>query len=69
MVFVLPPSHRRRLRTINVPERLNQELKRRTRMAALFSNEASAPRPVSALATEICEELETDRKYLTMEPG
>jgi putative transposase len=67
-VFALPASHRRRLRTINMPERLNKELKRRTRVAALLPNEASALRLVSAVAMEISDEWETNRKYLTMEP-
>ena len=66
-VFALPAGHRRRLRTINMPERLNKELKRRTRVAGLFPNEASALRLVSAVAMEISEEWETNRKYLTME--
>ncbi len=48
-VFALPPAHRRRLRTINMLERLNKELKRRTRVAGLFPNEASALRLVSAV--------------------
>ncbi len=67
-VFALPPSHRRRLRTINMLERLNKELKRRTRVAGLFPNEASALRLVSAVAMEISEEWETNRRYLTTEP-
>jgi putative transposase len=67
-VFALPSGHRRRLRTINMLERLNKELKRRTRVAGLFPNEASALRLVSAVAMEISEEWETNRKYLTMEP-
>jgi len=67
-VFALPPSHRRRLRTINMLERLNKELKRRARVAGLFPNEASALRLVSAVAMEISEEWETGRTYLTMEP-
>jgi len=67
-VFALPASHRRRLRTINMLERLNKELKRRTRVAGLFPNEASALRLVSAVAMEISEEWETNHKYLTMEP-
>ncbi|QDV38868.1 IS256 family transposase [Tautonia plasticadhaerens] len=67
-VFALPPSHRRRLRTINMLERLNKELKRRTRVAGLFPNEASALRLVSAVAMEISEDWETNRRYLTMEP-
>jgi transposase-like protein len=67
-VFALPASHRRRLRTVNMLERLNKELKRRTRVAGLFPNEASALRLVSAVAMEISDEWETNRKYLTMEP-
>lgn len=67
-IFALPPGHRRRLRTINMLERLNNELKRRTRVAGLFPNEASALRLVSAVEMEIREEWETSRKYLTMEP-
>ena len=67
-VFALPTSHRRRLRTINMLERLNKELKRRTRVASLFPNEASALRLVSAVAMEISEEWETNRKYLMMDP-
>jgi transposase-like protein len=68
-VFGVPRPHRRRLRTINVVERLNRELKRRTRVASLFPNEASLLRLVSAVAMEISEEWETNRKYLTMEPS
>lgn len=67
-VFALPPSHRRRLRAVNMLERLNKELKRRTRVAGLFPNEGSALRLVSAVAMEIGEEWETNRKYLSMEP-
>jgi putative transposase len=48
-------------------ERVNKELKRRKRVAGLFPNEASAMRLVSAVAMEISEEWETNRKYLTME--
>jgi transposase-like protein len=67
-VFALPPSHRPRPRTINMLERLNKALKRRTRVAGLFPNEASALRLVRAVAMEISEEWDTNRKYLMMEP-
>jgi putative transposase len=66
--FALPSSHRRRLRTTNMLERINREIKRRTRVATLFPNEGSALRPVSAVLMEISEEWETNRKYVTMEP-
>jgi len=67
-IFALPVSHRRRLRTSNMLERLNEEIKRRTRVAGLFVNDASALRLVSAVLREISEDWETNRKYLTMEP-
>jgi putative transposase len=68
-VFSLPARHRRRLRTSNMLERLNEEINRRTRAAGLFPNEASALRLVSAVLMEISEDWETGRKYLTMGPG
>jgi transposase-like protein len=40
-VFALPAAHQRRLRTTNALERVNLELKRRTRIAGLFPNETS----------------------------
>ncbi len=50
-------------------ERLNKELKRRTRVAGLFPNEASSACAWSvAVAMEISEDWETNRKYLSMEP-
>ena len=66
-VFRLPPSHRQRLRTTNMEERLNRELKRRTRVATLFPNEASLLRLVTAVLMEISEEWETGKRYVTFE--
>ena len=65
-VFELPASHRRRLRTTNCVERINQEIKRRTSVARLFPNEASLLRLVTAIVAEISEEWETGRMYLNM---
>jgi transposase-like protein len=66
-VLSLPAAHRRKLRTTNMLERVNKEIKRRTRVAALFPNEPSALRLVTAVLMEISEEWETNRTYLTME--
>ncbi len=63
-VFSLPLSQRRRLRTVNLLEVLNKELRRRTRVATLFPNEASLLRLVSAVLIEYSEEWETGRIYL-----
>ena len=68
-VFALPAAHRRRLRTSNLLERLNKEIKRRTRVATLFPNEAALLRLVSAVLMEISEEWETEKIYLRMENG
>jgi putative transposase len=68
-IFAVPRSHRRRLRTSNMLERLNEELKRRTRVAGLFPNDASLLRLVSAVLMEVDEDWGTNRKYLTMGPG
>ena len=65
-VFSLPPAHRRRLRTTNLVERLNEEIRRRTRVARLFPNEASCLRLVSAELMEIAEDWQTaDKRYIT----
>ena len=65
-VFELPETHRRRLRTTNTLERLNQEIKRRTRVATLFPNEASLLRLTSAILSEVSDDWETGKVYLTM---
>ena len=66
-VLQIPAAHRRRLRTTNGVERLNKEIKRRTRVATLFPNEASLLRLASAVLSEISDDWETERAYLTME--
>jgi putative transposase len=66
-VFRLPAAHRQRLRTTNMLERLNRELKRRTRVATLFPNEASLLRLVTAILVEVSEEWETGKRYVTFE--
>ncbi len=66
-VFAFPQAHRRRLRTSNLMERISKELKRRTRVATLFPNEASLLRLVSAVLMEISEEWETEKIYLRMD--
>ena len=65
-VFSLPEAHRKKLRTTNSLERLNKEIKRRTRVATLFPNEKSLERLVTALLSEISDEWETGKNYLTM---
>jgi len=64
--LAFPPEHRTRIRTTNGLERLNQELKRRTRVVRIFPNPASLLRLVTALAQEQSEEWVSGRRYLDM---
>ena len=66
-VFDFPAPHRRRLRTANGLERLNREVRRRSRVVGLFPNPASCLRLVTAVLMEISEEWETGRTYLRLE--
>lgn len=67
-VFSLPAKHRRRLRSTNMLERQNREIKRRTAVSGLFPNEGSLLRLVRAILMEVSEEWEsTDKAYLKME--
>ena len=63
-VLQRPEHQRRKLRTTNSLERLNKEIKRRTRVATLFPNEKSLERLVTALLSEISDEWETGKTYL-----
>jgi putative transposase len=65
-VFALPSKHRKRMRTTNMLERLHEEIKRRTRVARLFPNEASLLRLVSAIEMEISEDWIAGKRYLDM---
>jgi transposase-like protein len=66
-IFGLAPAHRRVLRTTNGLERLNLEVKRRTRVVGIFPNETSCLRLISAILMETSEEWELSRAYLTYE--
>ncbi|MFN3612549.1 IS256 family transposase [Tepidimonas sp.] len=65
-VFDLPYAQRTRLRTTNGLERINREIKRRTRVASIFPNTASCLRLVSALLAECDEEWMTGKVYLNL---
>ncbi len=55
-----------RIRTTNGLERLNQEIKWRTRVLRIFPNCKACLRLVTALAVEQSEEWLTGRRYLDM---
>jgi len=66
-VLNLPLKYRKRLRTTNGVERLNQEIRRRERVIRIFPNEASVIRLMGALLMEQSEKWQTGRKYFEME--
>ena len=66
-VFAFPQKHRRLIRTTNGLERLNREIRRRTRVASLFPNEASCLRLVTAVVMEISEDWQTGKRYIKWE--
>jgi putative transposase len=65
-VFCRPASQRKKLRTTNSLERLNREIKRRTRVASLFPNEKSLERLLTALLSETNDEWETEKLFLSL---
>ena len=64
-VFAFPQLHRRLIRTTNMVERLNKEIRRRTRVVGIFPNEAACLRLVSALLMEINDDWIAGKTYLT----
>lgn len=65
-VLILPQKYRKRLRTTNMAERLNEEVRRRERVIRIFPNEDSAVRLIGALLAEQHETWSTGRRYLDM---
>jgi transposase-like protein len=65
--FSFPVDHRRLIRTTNSLERVNREIRRRTRVVSIFPNDASCLRLVSAVLMEISDAWEGGRVYLTFE--
>jgi len=62
-VFDFPLEHRRTIRTTNSLERINREIRRRTRVVGIFPNEAACLRLVSAILMETSEEWQIGKKY------
>jgi len=65
-VFNVPESQRKNLRTSNLLERVNQEIKRRTKVVRIFPNPESCLRLVSALLMEKSDEWQSSKKYLPL---
>jgi len=65
-VLELPEQYRRRLRTTNGLERLNEEIRRRERVIRIFPNRESAIRLIGALLMEIDERWGSGKRYFDM---
>jgi putative transposase len=64
--FQFPAGHRMRIRTTNMMERLNEELRRRSRVVRIFPNAAACLRLMTALAQEQAAEWAAQLTYLDM---
>lgn len=65
-VLGYPERYRKRLRTTNLAERMNEEIRRRQRVIRIFPNEQSAQRLIGALLAEVYEEWQSGNRYLDM---
>jgi putative transposase len=64
--FSLPQAHHKNMKSTNMLERFNEEIRRRTRVVRIFPNEASCLRLVRALVVEQHESWQQDNRYINM---
>ena len=64
--YRLPRAHYKHLKSTNMLERLNEEIKRRTRVVGIFPNTESCLRLIRALCVEPHETWLEDNRYLNM---
>jgi transposase-like protein len=65
--YRLPRQHHKNLKSTNLLERLNEEIKRRTLVVRIFPNTAACMRLIRALAVEMHENWIEATRYLNME--
>lgn len=65
--YRLPRLHHRHMKSTNMIERLNEELRRRTRVVRIFPNVASCLRLTRALCAETHEAWLEDNRYINMD--
>jgi transposase-like protein len=65
-VLALPEPYRQRLRTTNLVERTNEEIRRRERVIRIFPNRDSVIRLVGAFLMELDEQWTTGKRYFDM---
>jgi putative transposase len=65
-ILNFPSHYQKRLRTTNLAERMNEEIRRRQRVIRIFPNEESALRLIGALLNEFYEEWQQGVRYFDM---
>jgi putative transposase len=65
--YKFPRAHHKHIRSTNMLERINEEIKRRTYVIRIFPNEQSCLRLIRALLVEINEDWIEQHRYLNME--
>ena len=65
-VLNIPIKYRKRLRTSNIIERLNQEIRRRERVIRIFPNDESMNRLIGAILIDLDEKWSSGRIWLDM---
>jgi transposase-like protein len=65
--YKLPQQHHKHMKSTNMLERLNEEIKRRTRVVRIFPNGESCLRLIRALAVETHENWLEAHRYLNMD--
>ena len=65
-VYDLPANCRKKMRTTNMTERTNEEIRRRERVVRIFPKDASATMLVGAYLQELSEEWISGRRYMDM---
>ena len=66
-ILQYPHTYRQRLRTSNVAERMNEEIRRRQRVIRIFPNEDAAQRLIGALLVEMYETWKSGIRYFSMQ--
>lgn len=65
-ILTFPKPYRKRLRTTNLAERMNEEIRRRQRVIRIFPNEGAALRLIGALLNEFYENWQEGNRYFDM---
>ena len=65
--YRFPVAHRKHIKSTNMVERLNEEIKRRTLVVRIFPNQESALRLIRSLGIEMHEDWIEEHRYLNME--